>query len=196
MYRVARDAFRVGEVQFCVAQKNRAGLEYRATLENAIHMIDMLRWFCGEADDVTAHAIASDRWQEEGIAALIRFDSGAIGTLIAARCAGEWEERLELYGGNKTARVLGPDTAHVIQDGRSVGSELRPRTLGWVNATQAVGFEGAVMHFLECVATRETPLTNGFEAARTQALLETILERADLPLADDPDRGWTSHAKP
>jgi virulence factor len=64
MYRVAREAFAAGEVRFCVAQKNRAGSEYRATLENAIHMIDLLRWFCGEAVEVTAHAIAADPWQE------------------------------------------------------------------------------------------------------------------------------------
>ena len=32
---------------FCVAQKNRAGSEYRATFENAIHMVDLLRWYCG-----------------------------------------------------------------------------------------------------------------------------------------------------
>ena len=48
--------------RFCVAQKNRPGSEYRATFENAIHMVDLLRWYCGgEPVDVTAHAAGEDR---------------------------------------------------------------------------------------------------------------------------------------
>lgn len=40
-----------GNVQFCVAQKNRRGSEYRATLENAIHMVDLLRWVLRRAGE-------------------------------------------------------------------------------------------------------------------------------------------------
>jgi virulence factor len=47
VYRAGREAFGEKGATFCVAQKNRPGSEYRATFENAIHMVDLLRWYCG-----------------------------------------------------------------------------------------------------------------------------------------------------
>src|SRR4029434_10011908 len=85
VYVAGRETFGSGGATFCVAQKNRRGSEYRATFENAIHMIDLLRWYCGgEAVEVTAHAAGNDRWEEDGTAAMIRFDSGNIAVLMAA----------------------------------------------------------------------------------------------------------------
>ena len=40
VYEAGRAAFGESGASFCVAQKNRAGSEYRATFENAIHMVD------------------------------------------------------------------------------------------------------------------------------------------------------------
>ena len=57
VYVAGRETFGQAGATFCVAQKNRPGSEYRATFENAIHMVDLLRWYCGgEPVDVTAHA--------------------------------------------------------------------------------------------------------------------------------------------
>lgn len=172
-------------VRFAVAQKNRPGSEYRATLENAIHMVDLLRWFCGEAVEVTGHSYADDPYQEEGAATLIRFDSGATGVLVASRCAGDWDERLDLYGDLTSVRVVAPDSMSVSRNGQSVLTEMRPRAMGWADITQTAGFAPAVNHFLACVRTRSTPLTNGHEAARSQALMEQILGAVGLPTVDD-----------
>jgi virulence factor len=172
------------EVSFCVAQKNRPGSEYRATLENAIHMVDLLRWFCGEAMHVTAHAIAPNPYEEVGAAALIQFDSGAIGTLIAARCAGEWDERLDAYGGLTSARVTAPDSVAITRAGETRLTEMRPRAMGWAQVTQTMGFGPEVDHFIECIRSRSQPLTNGHDAVRTQALMDWIIREADLPTED------------
>ena len=56
VYVAAREAFAEHRPEACLALKNRPGTEYRATLENAIHMVDLLRWFCGEAVDVHGRA--------------------------------------------------------------------------------------------------------------------------------------------
>ena len=184
VYVKARQVFEEKRPQFVVAQKNREGSEYRATIENAIHMIDLLRWFCGEPEEVTAHAIAPDPYQEDGTMAMIRFDSGAIGALIAARSAGEWDERLEAYGDLTTVRVITPDSVTVIRDGESRMIEMRPHALGWVEATITLGFSPEVNHFIECVRERRQPLTNGEDALRTQELVEEILRSAGLPLDD------------
>jgi virulence factor len=184
VYRLARQHFGDNRPQFVVAQKNRTGSEYRATLENAIHMIDLLRWFCGEPEQVTAHTIAPDPYQEDGTMALIRFSTGSIGTLVAARTAGEWDERLDAYGGLSSVRVTAPDSVAISQGGETRTVEMRPRAFGWAQATVTMGFGPEVSHFIECVRERRRPLTDGHEAVRTQELVEEILAAAGLPLED------------
>ena len=184
VYVIARQQFREGELRFCVAQKNRAGSEYRATLENAIHMVDLLRWFCGEAETVTAHAIAPDPYQEEGTMALIRFHTGAVGVLVGARCAGEWDERLDAYGHLTTVRVTAPDQVAIARNGETRLIDMRPRAQGWAQVNKTLGFGPEVSHFIQCVRERKQPLTNGHEAVRTQELVDKILACAGLPLQD------------
>ncbi len=187
VYKLARQHFGEDHPQFCVAQKNRTGSEYRATLENAIHMIDLLRWFCGEPEQVTAHSTMPDPYREDGTMALIRFNTGAIGTLVAARTAGEWDERFDAYGDNTSVRVTAPDTVAVSSGGETRLVEMRPRAMGWAQATTTMGFAPEVSHFISCVRERRKPLTDGQEAVRTQELVEEILRQAGLPLEDRAD---------
>ena len=181
---------------FCIAQKNRAGSEYRATFENAIHMVDLLRWYCGgEPIDVSAHAAGDDPWQEDGVSALIRFDNGHTGVLMAARNAGAWSEKLDAYGDGVTANISAPDRISVSRPNGTNVREMTPEAFGWATATQTFGFAGAVHHFLDRVRDRRQPLTSGAEAAKTQLLLDRILSAAGLPTEEQPGRVWASHAK-
>ncbi len=196
VYQSGRAAFPAAGATFCVAQKNRAGSEYRATFENAIHMIDLLRWYCGgEAVEVTAHSAGSDPWQEDGVAALVHFDNGHTGVLMAARNAGDWGEKLDAYGDSVSAEIIAPDSARISRGGTTTLREMTPEAFGWATATHTLGFAGAVDHFLERVRDRQEPLTSGREAVKTQELLERILSAAGLPTEELAGRQWSSHAK-
>lgn len=50
----AKEAWKGSMPDVIIAQKNRPQTEYHATLENAVHMIDLMRYFCGEAKSVKA----------------------------------------------------------------------------------------------------------------------------------------------
>ena len=196
VYEAGRAAFAQRGASFCIAQKNRAGSEYRATFENAIHMVDLLRWYCGgEPVDVTAHAAGEDPWQEDGVSALIRFDNGNTGVLVAARNAGAWGETLDAYGGGVTVAISAPDRIAVTRDNVTKVREMSSESFGWATATKTFGFAGEVEHFLDRVRDRRQPLTSGVEAAKTQLLLDRILAAAGLPTEEQPGRVWTSHAK-
>lgn len=184
VYLRAHEEFSRRDLRFCVAQKNRPGSEYRATIENAIHMVDLMRWFCGEAEEVTAHAVAPDPYEETGTLALIRFEGGRVGTLVAARCAGEWDERLDLYGDLTSVRVTAPDSVAVSSDGETTVVEMRPRASGWAQVNRTMGFGPEVEHFLDCVESRQRPRTDGHDAVRTQALVTEIVRAAGLPLEE------------
>ncbi|MFV0463154.1 MAG: Gfo/Idh/MocA family protein [Nostocoides sp.] len=171
---------------FAVGQKHRVGSEYRATIENGIHMVDLLRWFCGDAIEVTATS-AGDQWAEDGTAAMIRFDSGATALFLAARVAGEWDERLELFGANTTVRVVAPDQMSVVTGGRSTTMTMRAEAAGWVDITMSAGFAPAVAHFLDCVRTGRRPLTDAAEGLASLRLALDIVAAAGLPTSDRDD---------
>lgn len=195
VYASGREAFGESGAQFCVAQKNRPGSEYRATFENAIHMVDLLRWYCGgDAVEVSAHAAGEDVWQEDGIGALVRFSTGATGALVAARSAGRWSEGLDAYGAGRSVRIVAPDSVQITADGETTIRDMSSEAFGWATATSTFGFAGAVHHFLDRVRDRAQPLTSGREAATTQDLLDRILQAAGLPTEEQEGRGWTSHA--
>lgn len=195
VYTAGREAFGDKGATFCVAQKNRPGSEYRATFENAIHMVDLLRWYCGgEPEHVAAHAAGEDPWEEDGIAATIRFSTGNTGVLMAARTAGAWNEKLDAYGDGKTVEVRAPETVSITINGVTTSRELSAEAYGWATATDTLGFSAAVHHFLDRVADRAQPLTSGREAVRTQRLLDQILAAAGLPTEEQTGREWASHA--
>lgn len=195
VYTAGREAFGDKGATFCVAQKNRPGSEYRATFENAIHMVDLLRWYCGgEPEHVAAHAAGEDPWEEDGIAATIRFSTGNTGVLMAARTAGAWNEKLDAYGDGKTVEVRAPETVSTTINGVTTSRELSAEAYGWATATDTLGFSAAVHHFLDRVADRAQPLTSGREAVRTQRLLDQILAAAGLPTEEQTGREWASHA--
>ncbi|MGO4584653.1 Gfo/Idh/MocA family protein [Arthrobacter sp. 2RAF6] len=195
VYTAGREVFGDQGATFCVAQKNRPGSEYRATFENAIHMVDLLRWYCGgEPEHVAAHAAGDDPWEEDGIAAMIRFSTGNTGVLMAARTAGAWNEKLDAYGDGKTVEVRAPETVSITDRGVTTSRELSAEAYGWATATDTLGFSAAVHHFLDRVADRAQPLTSGREAVYTQRLLDQILAASGLPTEEQAGREWASHA--
>ncbi|MDP9905486.1 Gfo/Idh/MocA family protein [Arthrobacter bambusae] len=195
VYTAGREVFGTKGATFCVAQKNRPGSEYRATFENAIHMVDLLRWYCGgEPEHVAAHAAGDDPWEEDGVAATIRFSTGNTGVLMAARTAGAWNEKLDAYGGGKTVEVRAPETVSTTVKGVTTSRELSAEAFGWATATDTLGFSAAVHHFLDRVADRAQPLTSGREAVHTQRLLDRILAASGLPTEEQAGREWASHA--
>ena len=143
----------------CLALKNRPGTEDRATLENAIHMVDLLRWFCGEAVEVHGRAAFTDPYRETTAAATLRFDSGALAVLLANRSTSHWVERLEVFGHGRSAVVEAPDRVSLGQDGQARVTEMTPIYMGWVHVAEKLGFRQELEHFVECLRTRAEPRT-------------------------------------
>ena len=186
VYVAAREAFAGRPPEACLAMKNRPGTDYRATFENAIHMVDLLRWFCGEAVDVHGAAVFADPYRETTAAATLRFDSGALAVLLANRSTSHWVERLEVFGHGCSAVVEAPDRVSLGQDGEARVTEMTPRHMGWAHVADKMGFRQELEHFVECVRTRAGPRTSGADAMRTQALMDRLLQAMGLPLEDRP----------
>lgn len=183
VYVRAREAFTDPRPEAIVAMKNRPGTEYRATFDNAIHMVDLLRWFCGEAADVQGYAQYADPYYETTAVAALRFESGALGVLMANRSTSHWVERLEVFGHGRSAIVEAPDRVSLGRESTAEVSEMTALHMGWAHVADKMGFRQEVEHFFECVRTRQEPRTSAAEAVRTQALMDRLLKALGLPLS-------------
>jgi virulence factor len=163
-----------------VAEKHRPGTEYRATLENAIHMIDLMRWICGEAREVVATSQFSDAHYETSCVAHIRFER-TIGVLVANRTCGQWMERLETFGGGRSVIAEAPERFTIV-DGKQVHDTfLTPLAMGWASTQERMGFRQEVEDFLRVVKHGGEVRTPARDALETHRLVSRILEAAGLP---------------
>lgn len=181
----AKEAWKGGMPDVIIAQKNRPQTEYHATLENAVHMIDLMRYFCGEAKDVKALAKYVDPNYETFTTAQIEFESGSSGILIADRSAGQWEESIEMHGGNQTVLVHMPESVTVVDNEKRHTMELTPLAMGWAKSEDKLGFSYAIRHFFDCIRNDTVPLTNPQDAFKTHELLNRVLVSAGLPGMED-----------
>ena len=181
VYDWAKQEFADRPPDVCVAFKNRPGSEYRATMENAVHMVDLLRFYCGECTEITAHAKFTDPDYEDSAAAILKFDSGAVGFLLGNRTCGQWMERLELYGGGKTVVVHCPDEITVIDQEQEHTRKMTPLRSGWATLEEKMGFRQEMKAFLEAITTGAAPRTAAEDSLKTHVLVNRLLKAAGLP---------------
>jgi virulence factor len=166
-----------------VAEKSRPGTEYRATLENAIHMVDLMRWVCGEARDVTAWSQYDDPEYETSCIAHIRFER-SLGVLVANRSCGQWMERIETHGAGRTVTAEAPESVTVADQHEVHGTFLTPLAMGWASVQDRLGFTPEVADFLRAVREGGDVRTGARDALETHRLMNRILKAAGLPGMD------------
>jgi len=166
-----------------VAEKNRPGTEYRATLENAIHMVDLMRWVCGEAQEVVAASQFSDPHYETSCLAQIQFPR-TLAVLVANRSCGQWMERIATYGAGKTVVAEAPERVTVVDGRQAHDTFLTPLAMGWASVQDRLGFRQEVEDFLQVVQSGGEVRTPARDALETHRLVHRILAAAGLPGMD------------
>ena len=164
-----------------IGQKNRPTTEYHATLENAVHIVDLMRFYGGEVKEVHAISKFTDPDYETFTTAQLLFENGASGMLIADRSSGQWEESIEIHGGNRSVLIKMPDSVTVTDANESHTTEMTPLAMGWAQSYDKLGFSYAIRHFIDCVKEDKVPLTNAADAFKTHELLDRILRSTGLP---------------
>jgi virulence factor len=185
VYQQAKQALGPNCPDICVAQKNKPGTGYRATLENMIHMVDIVRSFMGECVEVKAHAQFEDLWYETTAAAMLRFELGGIAFILGNRSCGQWMERVELYGGNRSIVVNCPDDVTITDQEQEHRTSMTPIRMGWATVLEKMGFKGEVDHFIDCVKGGQKPLTDAPDALKSHELTDWILRESGLPSMDE-----------
>jgi virulence factor len=164
-------------------QKNRAkpnfkGLWMHAS-EELVHVIDVIRFFGGEAKALRTEArLGKDDLVLE-VASLLELEKGGLVTMTASLQAGRWYENYELNGDGATLKLNVFSDLQFIQN-ETIQSWKEPYDSTWNSNLYGRGFVGQIEHFLRCVETREQPQTNLWDSVKTQMLIEDIVAKAGV----------------
>ena len=153
-----------------------------ALITQAIHQIDLLRWFGGPVREVSgmwqlgaAHAIES----EDVVSAVMRYASGATGVIQAATAFRPgYPERIELHGTKGSAIVTGDTlTAWDVEGDTGPAPPLARRVASGASDPMAISveaFERQFLDFGEAITTGRPPLVSGEEGYRALELVDAI----------------------
>lgn len=142
-------------------------------LEDTIHQIDLLRFFCGDLQALSCYREEVDD-QYAGALAVMDIPKGGHAVLSVITTAGTWQEIVDIQGGGMSLhldmfrKLVLKEKDHEIIYGRD-------RAGNWTSDMKERGFVGEIAHFIQCCKTRETPHTSASEAAKTQRLMEELV---------------------
>ncbi len=145
-----------------------------ALIGSGVHMLDLLRWFGGEASEVfcTTHYMPDRLEGEVAAGVVVTYRDGGIGTLdiMWAAQAEPWYQFLVVYGSEGRATTLGGDI--------TVATSSGVETIA-VPDDAPDCFAEEIGHFGNCCVSGETPLTVGSDALKTQEIVAAAYQSAE-----------------
>ena len=153
-----------------------------ALINQAIHQVDLLRWFGGAVQEVfalwqlgAAHRIES----EDVLTSILRFESGATGTIQASTAFWPgYPERIEIHGTKGTAVVTGDRlTAWDVQGDAGEAAPVARDVASGASDPMAISldpFERQFLDFAEAIKTGRPPLVSGEEGYQALQLVDAI----------------------
>lgn len=181
LHRQARELWGDRAVALCVLEKHRASAAHPDLFSNyiddTIHIIDLLRFFCGDGEVVsTVQQVRQGRLV--GAISTVALQSGGYGMVVTSLQAGRWAERYALHGDGASMYLDAFSRIRLVTEGEErVWEEDYAGT--WKPTLEARGFADQVAHFFECVRSRKQPLTSGWGALKTQLLLEEMVAKGE-----------------
>ena len=161
----------------------------------AIHALDLFRWFAGitSVDAAMVRTTSLHKMETEDYAtALVRTGNGAPGTIVATVAAYPGgPEQIMIVGSRGVARMAGGDlrvsfldgTEEVIQDanGGGIGS-------GWMAFSHAP-HKAVITDFLDAIEQGRDPGVTGEEALATQRVIDEIINLGSTKHANSSATG-------
>ena len=153
-----------------------------ALINQAIHQIDVLRWFAGPVKTVNAmwqlgalHKIES----EDVVNALLRYENGATGIIQASTAMWPgYSERVELHGTKGTCVITGDKlTTWDVQDDEGEPAPLATSVSSGASDPMAISLEPFERQFLDladAIRNKRKPLVAGEEGCDALELVERI----------------------
>jgi predicted dehydrogenase len=157
-----------------------------ALINQAIHTVDLLRWILGPVAGVHAYSgklLHGGIEAEDTLAAAIRFQNGALGTIEAATSVYPgFRRRLEITGTEGTVILEGDNlTTWALQDGSPNPSLSAAEISNGSADPMAIDCEGhrrVMADFADAIHHQHKPLVDGSDGRESLELVESIYRSA------------------
>lgn len=155
-----------------------------ALMNQGIHSLDLLRWFLGPVETVSAqvNTVAHRMEMEDVLVASLRFASGAVGSVTVTTAA--------FPGRPETISVYGTEGSATLEGGKLTGvwpADLAPAELGEANPTAARGsadlavgpHRAQLADVIGAITEKRAPLLGGEGGRETLAVVLAIYQAAE-----------------
>lgn len=157
-----------------------------ALMNQGIHYVDLLQWFMGPVEIVTAHTATLTRRieVEDTAVAILKFANGALGTIAA--CTSTYPgtpARMEVRGERGTVIVESGQTIMRCIEGEPDSAASTAETVGGASDPSAIGMSGHQMQIADVVSAIRNghpPMIDGREARKALEIILAIYESARI----------------
>lgn len=163
-------------------------------MNQGIHIIDLLVWYMGDPVEVKSFAdtLHRDIEVEDTAAAVLRFENGAVATVMGTTTADPgFPHRLEIYGTNGGFQVEGESVSNWTLANRGK-ARVEPLETGGAEGAGSGGDPGGidvtghvniVGDFVRAVRDGRLPMIDGEEGRRSLETILAIYDQAGLAVA-------------
>ncbi|WP_077625252.1 Gfo/Idh/MocA family protein [Sediminibacillus massiliensis] len=165
-------------VDWVVMEKHRADSvgpgDFAFTmLDDYLHLVDTVRWLGGNQELKITDSFLKTNQNGQLLLAKHNYRVGdRLLTTAMHRQSGSNAEKLELMNKGSIMRVLNLNNLE-IEKQEMVQNAFPP---SWETILKTKGFQGAVEHFLMCVETDSKPEVDGWEALKSQLLVQEMID--------------------
>lgn len=158
-----------------------------ALMNQSIHTIDLLQWIAGPVAEISAHyAVRGHKIETEDVAvAALKFEDGALGTIIGTTCAWPgFPVRVELFGSNGTA-ILERGDLKVLRfkdEAKAQGGGAAVAGDGGAADPTAIGLKGhaaQIQDFIDAILEDRMPAIDPREGKNAVAIIRAIYESSN-----------------
>ena len=148
--------------------------------EDAVHCVDTLRWMAGEARTVKSLVRKYHTQVYDSFNALIEFEKGATGILLANWAVGKRVHNFEMHAKGISAFVNAPtepkeNRAVIYADDKPKGKTISgTQAAGSKKFHKFYGYYQENRHFIDCLKKKKQPETSFPDAVKTMELVEKI----------------------
>lgn len=167
-----------------------------ALINQAIHQLDLIRWFAGPMRLVhgewqlgATHAMES----EDIVSAVVRYESGATGVVQASTSFWPgYAERIEIHGTRGTAILTGDRlTAWNVENDQGAPAPVRTETQSGASEPMAISldsFERQFLDFGDAIRSGREPMVSGEDGFQALAIVSAIYDscKTGLPAPIEP----------
>jgi predicted dehydrogenase len=151
-------------------------------MDDGVHAVDTLRWMCG-GELIGLESVAGRVGVPDinMVLAILHFDTGATGVLMANWASGRRIFRVEMHAPGVCAEAELEGKGYFYADGDTEGTQYDTRQVAGSDELRVFGgFEAKNREFIDCVKSGRLPASHFGDAVKTMELVAKLLAQAAL----------------